>query len=131
MARSTAALSTEVVAQVLQAAGPGGATPEMLEAKLPGVSRSTLTRRLKALEDAGAVKVQGRGRTVRYSAVAEYSIEDVRRYFERDWQTRPAASFQEQLLQPSPGLDPGMAARLVKLQGSPSAGQKISSGFPD
>jgi hypothetical protein len=48
--------------------------------------------------------------------VAEYSIEDVRCYFERDWQTRPAAGFQEQLLQPSPGLDPDMAARLVKLQ---------------
>lgn len=47
MARSTA-LSTEVVAQVLQAAGPGGATPEMLQAKLPGVSRSTFTRRLRA-----------------------------------------------------------------------------------
>ena len=115
MAR-TVSLSTEIVAQVLRDAGLAGLMPEAIEARLPGVSRSTLSRRLKELTEAGIVKPLGRGRAVRYVAVAAYGIEDVRRYFETDWQARPSVGFQQQLLQPAPGLAPDVATRLVNLQ---------------
>jgi len=115
MARS-ATLATEKLAQVLREAGPGGLSPEALEAQLPTVSRSTLSRRLKELSETGLVKVLGRGRAVRYLAVAAYSPEEVRRYFDTDWQARPSVGFQESLLLPEPGLEPDQALRLTRLQ---------------
>lgn len=80
------------------------------------MSRSTLSRRLNELMTAGAIKSIGRGRAVRYVAVAAYSIEDVRRYFETDWQARLSVGFQEELLHPAPGLDSDVANRLVNVQ---------------
>lgn len=115
MAR-TVSLSTEVVAKVLRDAGPAGLMPEALEAKLPDASRSTLSRRLKELTDIGAIKPLGRGRAVRYVTVAAYAIEDVRRYFQTDWQARPSVGFQQPLLRPAPGLELELAARLANLQ---------------
>jgi hypothetical protein len=115
MARS-APLSIDNVAQALRAAGPGGLTPEELQAQLPSASRSTLTRRLAQLHTAGEIKIVGRGRAIRYVALAAYSLDEVRRYFEADWQSRPAVGYQEQLLAPAPGLAPEVEARLIKMQ---------------
>ncbi len=114
MAR-TILLSGAAVAQALRQAGPAGLAPDALEAKFPDASRSTLSRRLKELVEAGAIKSLGRGRAVRYMALTSYGIEEVRRYFETDWQERPSAGFQEQLLLPSPGIDNDMARRLANL----------------
>lgn len=108
--------SPEAVSVALRKAGPAGLTPEALEAEFPELSRSTLGRRLKALALEGAVKVLGRGRAVRYVAAAAYGIDDVRRYFETDWQARPTVGFQEPLLQADPALDPDLADRLARLQ---------------
>lgn len=116
MTRSTA-LSTEIIAKLLRDAGPAGLGPEQLEVKLPELSRSTLSRRLNDLAARGEIKVMGRGRAVRYMAVATYSIEEVRRYFETDWQTRPVISFQEIFLQPMPNIDRDIADRLLNLNG--------------
>jgi Fic family protein len=114
MTRS-AILSAEIIAKLLRDAGPAGLGPEQLEAKLPKVSRSTLSRRLNDLAARGEIKVMGRGRAVRYIAVAAYSIDEVRRYFDTDWQTRPVISFQEALLQPMPNIDRDTADRLLNL----------------
>jgi DNA-binding transcriptional ArsR family regulator len=129
MARSIA-LSAEDVARALRDAGPAGLTPEALEGRFPEVSRSTLTRRLKELADAGAVKARGQARSVRYVAATDYTVEDVRRYFETDWQDRPLASFQEALLLPTPGIDPELAGRLAKVQArARSLDKKFLSDF--
>lgn len=115
MAR-VASLSADAVAKVLREAGLSGMSTEVLASHFPGISRSTLTRRLAELIHAGAVKLIGCGRATRYAALAAYAIEDVRRYFETDWASRPLASYQEQLLQPTPEFDPDLAHRLINLQ---------------
>lgn len=109
-------LSTEVVAGTLRAAGPAGLTPEALAQAFPGVSRSTLNRRLSELVISGAIKPQGQGRASRYVAAAAYGVVDIRRYFETDWQARPTVSYQEALLGPEPGLDADQADRLTHIQ---------------
>lgn len=106
----------DAVLAALRKEGPTGLTPAALETEFPELSRSTLGRRLKVLALAGAIKALGRGRAVRYVAAAAYGIDDVRRYFETDWQARPTVGFQEQLLQATPGIDPDWADRLVRLQ---------------
>lgn len=108
-------LDAEAVARVLREAGFVGLRPEVLEEKL-GVSRSTLNRRLRELKAMGSIKAIGNGPIVRYAAVAAYSVEDVRRYFETGWQSRPLVGFQETLLQATPGLDPEIANRLCRIQ---------------
>lgn len=111
-----AALAAEEVVKAIQSAGPAGMSPDTLAARFPGASRSTLNRRLSELTARGELKSQGRGRATRYVAPAAYSLDDVRRYFEPDWQSRPAVGFREELLQLAPGLDRQKAERLAKLQ---------------
>lgn len=115
MARSQT-ISCEAVARALREAGPFGMTPETLAAHFQGVSRSTLGRRLTELINQDLIKAFGQGRSIRYVAASSFGIEDIRRYFAEDWQLRPAASFQEVLLQPTPGIDRVKAERLTHLQ---------------
>lgn len=115
MARSIA-LSTENVAQALRKAGLSGLTPEALDACFPKVSRSTVGRRLKALVEQGVIKPVGQGRAIRYVATNAHGVEDIRRYFETDWQARPAVAYQEALLRAVPGLDEAKARRLTRIQ---------------
>ncbi len=91
-------------------------SPEALEARFPDVSRSTLNRRLRELTGAGHIKPFGQTRAMRYVAAAPYPVDDVRRYFETDWQARPSVRFREEMLLPEPGLDPDKAIRLASLQ---------------
>ena len=114
MARAVA-LSADAVIQAILAAGPAGLAPEALEQAFPTVSRSTLNRRLSGLAAAGQIKPRGQGRVTRYVAAAPYSLEDIRRYFEQDWLSRPAAGYREELLQDAPALDPEKALRLSNL----------------
>ncbi|MBI4753909.1 MAG: Fic family protein [Betaproteobacteria bacterium] len=65
---------------------------------------------------AGLIRLLGQGRATRYVVDSAWSPEDVRRYFEADWQSRPAVGFREELLLSSPGLDPEKAQRLSNLQ---------------
>lgn len=111
------ALSTDTIATAVRDAGPAGLTPDRLERKLPGVSRSTLNRRLSDLVAHGVIRQAGAGRASRYVSVAAYAVDDVRRYFETAWQARPSVGFQEVWLDPEPGLDPLFADRLASLRG--------------
>lgn len=106
----------EAVARKLRDVGPAGMTAEVLETHFGDVSRSTLTRRLRALVKTGAIKVLGSGRSTRYVALASYGVEDVRRFFETDWASRPLATYREPLLLPAPLIESEMARRLVNLQ---------------
>lgn len=115
MARAIA-LSAEEVAKAIRAAGPTGMSPDALAAKFHNASRSTLNRRLSELTASGLIKPLGQGRATRYIAMASCSQEDVRRYFEADWQARPAVGFREELLLAAPNLDQEKANRLANLQ---------------
>lgn len=111
-----ATLDSQRVVEALRAAGPAGLGAEALGRQLPETSRSTLTRRLNDLVAAGEVRTLGRGRSLRYIAVGPHALADVRHYFATDWQSRPTVGFTEDLLQPTPALDAGMARRLAAIQ---------------
>lgn len=114
MARSKA-LSAEELVRAIVAEGPYGTPPDALGARFGGISRSTLNRRLRVLVTEGRVKAVGKGPGIRYVSAAPFPEEDVRRYFEIDWQARPAVGFHEEQLLPEPGIAPEKAARLRKL----------------
>lgn len=114
MGRSKA-LSAEDLVRAIVAAGPYGDTPDALGTRFDGISRSTLSRGLRALVMEGRIKAIGRGPGIRYVSAAPFPEEDVRRYFATDWQARPAVGFHEEQLLPEPGIDPEKAARLRKL----------------
>lgn len=114
MGRSKA-LSAEELVRAILAAGPYGDTPDALGTRFDGISRSTLSRGLRALVMEGRIKAIGRGPGIRYVSAAPFPEEDVRRYFATDWQARPAVGFGEEQLLPEPGIDPEKAARLGKL----------------
>lgn len=96
-------------------AGPYGATPDVLGTRFAGISRSTLNRRLRDLVAEGRIKSIGKGPGIRYVSGVQFPEEDVRRYFETDWQARPSVGFREEQLLPEPGIAPEKAARLRKL----------------
>lgn len=114
MARSMA-LSVEDLARGIIAAGPLGASPDVLGARFAGVSRSTLGRRLRELVVAGRIRSIGKGPGTRYVSAARFPEEDVRRYFEIDWQARPVVGFREDQLSPEPAIAPEKVARLGRL----------------
>lgn len=109
-------IDANAVLRAIAATGPLGASPESLESALMDASRATLNRRLRELVVSGQVAMRGRGRSTRYFSKAPYSVDDVRRYFETEWQSRPSVGFREELLLPSPGLDLDAAARLRQIQ---------------
>lgn len=108
-------LSAEDLLRAIVAAGPCGTATEALGLRFAGISRSTLNRRLRDLVTEGRIKVIGKGPGIRYVSGAQFPEEDVRRYFETDWQARPAVGFREEYLLPEPGIAPEKAMRLRKL----------------
>lgn len=114
MVRSKA-LSAEDLMRAIVVAGPHGATAEILGLRFAEISRSTLNRRLRDLVSEGRIRAIGKGRGIRYVSGAQFPEEDVRRYFEADWQARPSVGFREEQLLPEPGIAPEKAVRLRKL----------------
>ena len=74
-------------------AGPAGLAPEALDQQQPGISRSTLNRRLAELVKAGVIRALGAGRATRYVPVSPFTRADIDVYFEQHWQQRPLATF--------------------------------------
>ena len=101
--------------RAIAVAGPYGATPDALGTRFAGISRSTLNRRLRELVTEGRIKAIGKGPGTRYVSGAQFPQEDVRRYFETDWQARPVVGFREEQLLPEPGIAAEKAVRLRKL----------------
>lgn len=100
----------------MQAAGPAGMGPDALQALFRQASRSTLNRRLAELVANGQIRPIGQSRATRYAATAAHSLADIRNYFGTDWQTRPLASYREELLLPEPAMATATASRLTNLQ---------------
>lgn len=129
MVRSKA-LSAEDLMRAIVVAGPYGATTEILGLRFAGISRSTLNRRLRDLVSEGRIRAIGKGPGIRYVSGAQFPEEDVRRYFETDWQARPSVGFREELLLPEPGIVPDKAVRLRKLNAiSRTLDRKFLSDF--
>jgi Fic family protein len=114
MARGTA-LTTAALERAIADAGPAGVAPEGLEQHFSDASRSTLNRRLRELCVSGRVRAIGKGRNTRYASSTPFPVEDVVRYFETDWQERPAVGYREEQLLPVPSIAPEKAERLHKL----------------
>ena len=98
------------------AAGPGGLTPQRLEALFPQLSRSTLNRRLATLVKGGTLKTMGAGRATRYVGSSPFTRADIDAYFSIPWQQRPVAPFDETLLEPWPNIDADRAQRCARIQ---------------
>ena len=96
-------------------AGPLGITAEALDIRFPGVSRSTINRRLSSLVASGAVRLLGAGRLTRYVSASPFSLAQIRAYLAIEWQSRPPVPFREDLLSPVPALDESKAIRLGSL----------------
>jgi len=114
MGRETT-LTAEALERAITDAGPAGVSPEDLEQHYSDASRSTLNRRLRELCATGRVRAIGKGRNTRYASAAPFPVEDVVRYFETDWQERPAVGFREEQLLTVPSIAPEKAGRLHKL----------------
>ena len=112
----TAPISSPDIAAQISAAGLAGVSPEALLQGLPGISRSTLNRRLAALSAQGVIKAVGAGRATRYVSTSPLTRADIDAYFATPWQQRPVARFDEALLGPQPGIDPAKAARCAQIQ---------------
>lgn len=108
-------MDTATVERLVNAAGPSGLTAETLETRFPGVSRSTVNRRLSSLVDAGAVRLVGAGRLTRYVSASPFSLAQIRSYLTTEWQSRPPVPFSEDLLSAVPTLDEEKALRLGNL----------------
>jgi len=114
MGRETT-LTAEALERAITDAGPAGVSPEDLEQHYSDASRSTLNRRLRELCATGRVRAIGKGRNTRYASAAPFPVEDVVRYFETDWQERPAVGFRDEQLLTVPSIAPEKAGRLHKL----------------
>ena len=108
---------TAALAQLVKDAGPAGISPDVLMRRIvPAVSRSTLNRQLAALCDAGVIKPLGAGRATRYQTTTPFTRQEIDLYFETPWTARPLAPFREDLLKPTPNIDPERAARCGQIQ---------------
>ena len=107
--------AVEIIAQI-DVAGPAGVTPEALANGLPGISRSTVNRRLAELVKNGVVKATGAGRATRYICASPFTRADIDAYFDMPWQQRPVARFKEDLLAAQPNIDPDKARRCTQIQ---------------
>ncbi len=110
----TALLDT--IQSCLAAAGPVGLSPQALAQQLPGMSRSTLNRRLGVLAGQGDVKAMGQGRLTRYVTTSPLTRSNVEAYFNQPWQTRPVARFEPTLLGATPAMSAEQAARCAHIQ---------------
>ncbi|WP_157256271.1 Fic family protein [Pelomonas sp. Root1217] len=104
------------LAALIAAAGITGAAPEALAAQLPGISRSTLNRRLAALLKTGVIRSQGAGRARRYLSAEPFGRDDIDAYFARPAQQRPLVRFRPELLGAEPGLPLDKAQRCTQVQ---------------
>lgn len=104
------------LAALIASAGPAGLAPEALAQQRPGVSRSTLNRRLAELVKAGVIKALGAGRATRYVSVSPFTRADIDAYFEQPWQQRPLAPFNPELLTAEPGMAAATALRCTQIQ---------------
>ncbi|MBI5275862.1 MAG: Fic family protein [Burkholderiales bacterium] len=106
----------EVLTELLAAAGPVGLSPEELGRRLPGISRSTLNRRLSELVKEGVARPTGGGRATRYVSASPLARADIDAYFGIPWQQRPVAVFKEELLATQPNIDAQKARRCEAIQ---------------
>jgi hypothetical protein len=104
------------IVDAVRAAGPVGMRPEALQAALPGISRSTLNRRLAALCRDGSLQALGAGRATRYVVVGGFTRAEIDAYFSAPANSRAVAPFRPDLLDAAPGLDASRAARLRQIQ---------------
>lgn len=110
-------MSEKTIEGLIFGAGLLGVTADSLEKEFSEVSRSTINRRIAALVSNGEVRAVGAGRSTRYVKGGEFPLDDIRAYLSIDHRDRSPVFFQETLLEPSPGIDPDKAARLVSLNG--------------
>lgn len=80
------------------------------------MSRSTLNRTLATLMSQGFVAPIGRGPARRYVTLSPFSLADVDAFFQRPVSMRPLAPFREELLDPTPNIDPERARRCAQVQ---------------
>jgi len=103
---------------LVREAGASGVAPDHLMAALGGqMSRSTLNRQLAARVLEGSIKALGKGRATRYVTTTPFTRAEIDAYFARPSTERPLAPFREELLEPTPHIDPERAARLAQIQG--------------
>lgn len=104
------------LAELLAEAGALGRSPEELHRQLPGISRSTLNRRLATAIREGVATAVGRGRATRYRSASPLTRADVDAYFAVPWQQRPVASFREEWVTHGPIFDLAKARRCAAVQ---------------
>ncbi|MFT7773338.1 Fic family protein [Roseateles sp.] len=80
------------------------------------MSRSTLNRTLSSLVGQGSVTPIGRGPARRYVTLSPFSLADVEAFFQRPASMRPLTPFREELLGPTPNIDPERAKRCTQIQ---------------
>lgn len=80
------------------------------------MSRSTLNRSLATMVSQGEVSHIGRGPARRYVTLSPFGLADVEAFFERPASMRPLAPFREELLNPTPNIDPARARRCGQIQ---------------
>lgn len=107
----------KTIEEMIREAGPTGIAPERLMGLVGDtMSRSTLNRALTSLVNQGAVAPMGRGPARRYVTLSPFSLADVEAFFQRSASMRPLAPFREELLNPTPNIDPERAKRCSQIQ---------------
>lgn len=103
--------------RLIRESGAAGIAPDTLMASLESqMSRSTLNRQLAALVSEGSVKSVGKTRSTRYVTTTPFTRAEIDEYFKRPATERPMAPFREELLLPTPNIDPERAVRCTQLQ---------------
>lgn len=110
------AAEVQLLLSHIASAGPKGLTPEVMGGLVPGISRSTLNRRLAEFLSQGLVLALGAGRARRYVSASTFSRAEIDAFFDQPWQQRPVAPFNEALLLPSPELADEKAQRCTQIQ---------------
>ncbi|MBV8033683.1 hypothetical protein [Roseateles sp.] len=107
----------KTVEEMIRESGPTGIAPARLMELVGGeMSRSTLNRALTSLVRRGSVAPIGRGPARRYVTLSPFSLADVEAFFQRSASMRPLAPFREELLNPTPNIDPERAKRCAQIQ---------------
>lgn len=108
---------SKTIKDLISEAGPAGVAPErLMELVGDSMSRSTLNRALSALVAEGEVAPIGRGPARRYVTSGPFTKKDIDAFFERSATMRPLAPFREELLEPTPNIDPDRARRCMQIQ---------------
>jgi len=107
----------KAVEQLIRESGPTGIAPErLMELVGDSMSRSSLNRALATMVSQGTVAPIGRGPARRYVTLSPFSVADVEAFFQRPASVRPLAPFREELLSPTPNIDPERANRCTQIQ---------------